>query len=160
MTLCIKRRSYAHPTAKNTRLNTQMVSMYWQVQQDWFCNRVIRYLSVHTTVWGEGTTHKWTGTVCCCETHNKSKHPTTTCAYMHACSPALLFLPPCTASGESSLYSRHREMSAPCDRPVSSRHTDLCGTSLSSLFLLWWRDYVCSHPIKSVYSASNGGPLG
>lgn len=40
----------------------------------------------------------------------------------------LFFLPPCTASSESSLYSRHREMSAPCDRPVSSSHADLCGT--------------------------------
>lgn len=28
---------------------------------------------------------------------------------------------------------------------------------LSSLFLLWWRDYVCSLPIRKVYSARNGG---
>lgn len=28
---------------------------------------------------------------------------------------------------------------------------------LSSLFLLWWRDYVCSLPIRMVYSACNGG---
>lgn len=28
---------------------------------------------------------------------------------------------------------------------------------LSSLFLLWWRDYVCSLPIRKVYSAHNGG---
>ena len=30
---------------------------------------------------------------------------------------------------------------------------------LSSLFLLWWRDYVCSLPIRKVYSARNGGPV-
>ncbi len=30
---------------------------------------------------------------------------------------------------------------------------------LSSLFLLWWRDYVCSLPIRKVYSAHNGGPV-
>lgn len=34
-----------------------------------------------------------------------------------------------TASGESSLYSRHREMSAPSDRPARSSRTDICGTS-------------------------------
>lgn len=28
---------------------------------------------------------------------------------------------------------------------------------LSSLFLLWWRDYVCSLPIRKVYSDRNGG---
>lgn len=30
---------------------------------------------------------------------------------------------------------------------------------LSFLFLLWWRDYVCSLPIRKVYSARNGGPV-
>lgn len=29
---------------------------------------------------------------------------------------------------------------------------------LSSLFLLWWRDHVCSLPIRKVYSAHNGRP--
>lgn len=31
---------------------------------------------------------------------------------------------------------------------------------LSSLFLLWWRDYACLLPIRKVYSACNGGPVG
>lgn len=82
--------------------------------------------------------------------------PTNVHTWLHANTHTLFFLPPCTASGESSLYSRHWEMSAPCDRPVRSSLTDLCGTSLP-LFLLWWRDYVCSLPIRKVYSARNGG---
>lgn len=78
--------------------------------------------------------------------------PAHTC--MHACMPAStnrhththihFFLPPCTASGESSLYSRHREMSAPCDRPVSSSHTDLCGTSQLLVSPLMETMHACS----------------
>lgn len=73
-------------------------------------------------------------------------------ACMHACLQAQtdththihFFLPPCTASGESSLYSRHREMSAPCDRPVSSSHTDLCGTSQLLVSPLMETMHACS----------------
>lgn len=75
-------------------------------------------------------------------------------ACMHACLQAQtdthtrththFFLPPCTASSESSLYSRHREMSAPCDRPVSSSHTDLCGTSQLLVSPLMETMHACS----------------
>lgn len=86
----------------------------------------------------------------------KTKQKTTqsTSTYMHACMHACkhrqtdththFFLPPCTASGESSLYSRHREMSAPCDRPVSSSHTDLCGTSQLLVSPLMETMHACS----------------
>lgn len=88
----------------------------------------------------------------------KTKQKTTqsTSTYMHACMHACkhkqththahthFFLPPCTASSESSLYSRHREMSAPCDRPVSSSHTDLCGTSQLLVSPLMETMHACS----------------
>lgn len=127
----------------------------------WLWNCVTLSLSVHTRVKGETERKqnlKWSTMICCWEhTINQTNKP-----HRHACihrhTHSLFFLPPCTASGESSLYSRHREKSAPCDRPVSSSHIDLCGTSLP-LFLLWWRDYVCSLPIRKVYSAHNGGPV-
>lgn len=88
--------------------------------------------------------------LCSTDTWAQHKPRPTDGTRMHDCMHArthkhtLCFLPPCTASGESSLYSRHQEMSAPCDRPVSSSHTDLCGTSQLFVSPLMETMYACS----------------
>lgn len=83
-------------------------------------------------------------------------------ARMRARKDTLFFLFRFTASGESSLYSRHREMSAHSDRPARSSRTDVCGTSWapcssSSSPHPRASTYARSLPIKRVRSACDGG---
>lgn len=57
-------------------------------------------------------------------------------------------------SSDSSLCSRHREMRAPCDSPVRSYRTDLCGTSQLSVAPLM---HVLRTCMWAGSAAHNGG---
>lgn len=106
-------------------------------------------------------TLKWTEIVCCCK-HTPQTKPTKHMR-IHACRPARttthssfsLFAP--QAVSHPSIHVTKRWVHPVTGQLVAV--TLIYVAPLSSLFLLWWRDYVCSLPIRKVYSACNGGPV-
>lgn len=133
------------------------------IRSYWFCNYVILSLSIHTRVKGESM-----------HMHNRylneqgqstdvnTRHiKPTNHMHIHTC------MPTCTHSSFSllapqavshpSIHVTKRWVHPVTGQLVAVRLIYVA--PLSSLFLLRWRDYVCSLPIRKVYSAHNGGPV-
>lgn len=102
---------------------------------------------------------EWTGIVHWCEhTTYQTDQPhahTYMHAHMHTHSSFSLLAP--QAVSHPSIHVTKRWVHPVTGQLVAVRLIYVA--PLSSLFLLWWRDYVCLLPIRKVYSAHNGGPV-
>lgn len=102
-------------------------------------------------------TLKWTGIVCCCKHITNLTNQPHAHTYMHARKHSSSSLLAPQAVSHPSIHVTERWVHPVTGQLVAV--TLIYVAPLSSLFLLWWRDYVCSLPIREVYSARNGGPV-